>query len=420
MPEKLGLSCLFGFGAVTLQMFMMSLLGMRLTRSAILLPWVAVAAVNAIRFFRTPLKSPLRPPARVGSLALIALIALQTCYNFFRALIRPIEAYDAVAIYGLKAKMIYLSGGIGSGFFRSIALNFNGAHADYPLLIPLSKAWAYIFMGSFNDILVKAIFPLFFMSFLFIFYAALKRITQKTFPSVFFTFALASIKQFSDYSTIALADLSLGVYFAISVFYAYFWFRSRNMPFLTVSLISSVLCLWTKNEGSLLVLLVVFILLSYAVANAKSITKREIVPLSLYVLVIFAGFLSWGMFKSGISAVNENFNLSMVNFSNLTANLGKLPAILYEYQKQLFGFKKWNIVWILFIIVLFKEFRRAFSGDTKYVALIPFLFLLGYTFVYIFSAVEIDFFLRKTFSRFLLHILPITVFLIALLVKHET
>ena len=70
-----------------------------------------------------------------------------------------------------KAKIIYLAGGINKSFFTDIAANFQGAHADYPLLIPLSEAWVYTFLGSFNDILAKAIFPCFYLSFIFVFYA---------------------------------------------------------------------------------------------------------------------------------------------------------------------------------------------------------------------------------------------------------
>ncbi|MDD5136000.1 MAG: hypothetical protein PHN63_01475, partial [Candidatus Omnitrophica bacterium] len=35
-------------------------------------------------------------------------IILEVFYAFFRALIRPIESYDAVAIYAIKSKIFYL------------------------------------------------------------------------------------------------------------------------------------------------------------------------------------------------------------------------------------------------------------------------------------------------------------------------
>ena len=418
VAEKIGLSYLLGFGVITIQMFVMGLLGMRFTRLTILLPWVFVAVVNlawGLRGMRSAGGGPFR--FHVTDITLVALIALETCYNFFRALIKPIEAYDSVAIYGLKAKIMYLAGGIPSDFFRSLAVNFNGAHADYPLLIPLSETWVYTFLGSFNDILVKAIFPSLYASFLLIFYAVLKRITENRTLALLCTFALGSIKQFSDYATIGIADLALGVYFSVCIFYLYLWFKSRNGSFLNISLLGAILSLWTKNEGMLLALIAVFIFLSYVIANIKKIGKNEILHFFAYALVIFIATLSFSMFKSHNNLVNENFNFSMVTIRNLTANLNRLPMIFYEYQKQIFGFKKWNIIWIMSILILFKYFKSAFRGNLKYVTAAIFLFLLGYTSVYIFSAVELDFFLRKSFSRFLLHILPITVFWTVLLAK---
>ncbi|UCD55225.1 MAG: hypothetical protein JSV93_00060 [Candidatus Omnitrophota bacterium] len=415
--EKIGLSCLFGFGVISIQMFIMSLFKIGFTKFNILIPWAVAGAgfVLAHKRKQIPVPGIARErdlsPLRGNEIALICLIAFQALYNFFRALIKPIEAYDAVAIYGLKSKMIYLSGTVSGNFFQSLASNFYGAHPDYPLLIPLSETWFYTFIGKFDDLLVKAIFPIFYLSFILVFYAALKRITQSRGFSLLFTFALASVKQFSDYSTISYAELALGAYFAISLIYLYLWMRNRgNSSFLNISLIASLLCLWTKNEGTLLALMILFIFFFYIAMNIRKIGKTEILHFLIYALVVLVTIMSWSAFKNHHALVNENFNLSMVSVKDFIQNLNRIPAIIYEYQKQFFGFKKWNIVWILFIILLLKERETALSGDTKYVTLVFFLFGLGYALIYIFSTVEIRFFTQTTGSRFLLHILPVTIF----------
>ncbi|MCQ9207336.1 MAG: hypothetical protein NG740_05635 [Omnitrophica bacterium] len=419
--EKIGLSYLLGFGVITIQMFIMGLLGMRFTRLAILLPWVFVAAVNLARGLRRS-RSEGRGPFRfcVTDLALIALIALQTCYNFFRALIKPIEAYDSVAIYGLKAKIMHLAGGLPPDFFRALASNFHGAHPDYPLLIPLSEVWVYTFLGNFNDILVKAIFPLFYLSFILVFYAVLKRITENVRLSLLFTFALASIKQFSDYSTIGVADLVLGIYFGAALFYLYAWIKdNKNTQFLNISLIFSILCAWSKNEGIFLLYIVLSLLFLYLFSNIGKIPNRVKWHLALYALFAVALSLSWMAFKNYHGLVNENFDLAMLNIGRFITGLKKIPAIMYEYQKQFFGFKKWNIIWILFAFVLFKRARTAVSGNIRLITAAFLLFGLGYTLMYIFSAVEIAFFVRFTGSRFLLHILPVSVFWMAVIYSGE-
>jgi len=424
--EQAGLSYLLGTGVITVQMFIMSIIGIGYTRFSIFIPWVVVMMGTGLIIWRSGSKKPvpiLAFPPRVWrpfELVLICLITLQTLYNFFRALIRPIEAHDAVAIYGIKSKMIYLAGGITGEFFTKLASNFHGAHPDYPLLVPLSEVWVYTFLGQFNDILVKAIFPLSYLAFLFVFYAVLKRITEKPCIALLFTFLLATVKQFADFATIGVADLWLGIYFTIGILYLYLWFAEKKAGFLNISLLSIILAVWTKNEGMLLALIAVIIFLIYVAANFGKIKKQELAGVFAYPLLVILAIFSWSAFKHGLGLVNENFNFSMVNFGNLMSGLSKIPAILYEYQKQFFGPNRWNIIWILFFVVFVKEFKRVFSGDIKYVTLIFLLFALGYGSMYIFSTVGLGFFLTTTGSRFLLHILPVTVFWMALILdKHE-
>jgi len=425
--EQSGLSYLFGMGIISLQIFLMGACGISYTRVNVLAPWVFIAAINVLMSVRRHSDRKNRDTShfpvlkkRIGKwdVSLFFLIALQTAYNAFRALMRPIESYDAVAIHALKAKVIYLSGGVGENFFGNISSFFQGAHPDYPLLIPLSQAWVYTFLGNLNDILVKMIFPIFYLSFILVFYAVLKRITKSRLTALLFTFLLATVKQFSDYSTIGYTDLETGIYFAIGLFYLYLWFQEKEARFLAISLISSVLCLWTKNEGMLLALINVSVFLFYTLANIAKSKNRRILPFLLYAGVLACAILAWTGFKESRGLVNENFNLSMVSAGNLKVGLGKVPGILYEYQKQFFGFKKWNIIWILSFLVFLTGFKAAFSKNIKYVTAALFLFSIGYSAVYIFSAVDIKFFLHSTGSRFLLHILPVAVFWMALII-HE-
>ncbi len=427
--ETIGLSYLFGIGAISLEMFIMGFLGIQYTPFNILIVWFLIASIATLtkrkkRVYEKRL-SFLR--LNMAEYLLIFLISFQSLYNFFRALIKPVESYDAVGIYGLKAKMLFLAGGISGNFFKELAAFFHGAHPDYPLLIPLSQTWVYTFLGRFDDLAVKVIFPLFYISFLLVFYGALKRITKNRILALLFTFLLASVKQFSDYSTIAVADMELGIYFAVSIFYFYHWILGRYKKgsefYLSISLLGLLLALWTKNEGMLLSLITLCILIIYVFLQdlklkGQNASLKKIAQPIMYVLITSLFMLGWVVFKRRHGLINENFNLSMVNIENFFDGFSKIPAIIYEYQKQFFGFKKWNIVWILFAVIFIKEFKYIFSGNIKYISFSFVLFCAGYVLMYIFSAVEINFFVRFTGSRFLLHILPLVLFWMAVL-AHE-
>ena len=133
-------------------------------------------------------------------------ISFEVVYAFFRALVKPIEAYDAVAIYAIKSKIFYLAGAIPEEFFSRIAAIF--PHPDYPLNIPLAQTLGYWSMGVLNDQLIKLIFPLFFVGILALLYFAVRRFAGRTYALVF-AFLLASVPQFNAYAANAYLEVPL-------------------------------------------------------------------------------------------------------------------------------------------------------------------------------------------------------------------
>lgn len=421
--ETIGLSYMFGLGGITIQMFLMGVSNIAYTKINILIPWLFIGIITVLVLLRKNYfsKNPVRHIKEREKFSrleilLFSFISFQAVYNFLRAIAKPIESYDSVAIYGLKAKMIYLSGALDGSFFKSLISNFHGAHADYPLFTPLSEVWIYTFLGNFNDLIVKAIFPIFYIAFLLVFYSILKKVTKNRTVSLLFTFFLASIKQFSDYSTIGYADMQLGAFFMIGFSYLYLWFsRKDRTDFLGISLIALILSFWSKNEGLLLSLIALLVFFLYMCVHIKKTTKRDLFYFLFYTGVTLFMVIFWNIFKKHHGLINDDFNLSMVSVKGLIGNLNKIPVMLYEYQKQFFGLKKWNLVWVLFFFLLFKEFKNIFSKNIAYVTMVFILSTIGYSLIYMFSIVEIRFFLRTTASRFLLHILPVTLLWIALI-----
>lgn len=260
----------------------------------------------------------------------------------------------------------------------------------------------------------------YFLSFVIVFYFILKRSLGSRFIALLFTFVLVSIKQFNDYATIGMADLILGIYFCLSFFYLFLWIRNNNRHiFLVLSLIFSMLTLWTKNEGLILVAINGIILLLFLLRNRARWTKEILIPVFLFFLITIAIAFSWIGYRSYLGLVNENFNFSMMSFKTFISNFNKIPHMLYEYQRQIFGFKKWNIMWITILFLFVTRFKRCISRDVLYPTLTIIMFFAGYSFMYIFSTVEIKYFLRVTTSRFLLHILPLCIFWIAYMTKKD-
>lgn len=419
--ESIGLSFPLGIGLISIEMFILGLLGIKFKINSILIPWIAFIIYNVI-FSRAQFKRKINfkiKPFSNFEKVIFSFISFEVIYTFFRALIKPIEAYDSVAIYALKSKILYLAGTLPRDFFDKIANNFHGAHPDYPMLVPLSEAWFYVFTNNFNDFAVKFIFPTYFLSFAVIFYFTLKKISGNRFTALLFTFILISIKQFNDYATIGVADLILAINFSLSLLYLYLWMSNNKRIYIAVSLLYALLSIWTKNEGLLLTAINTVVLSMFFIRDKSKEMKKIPILIFIYFLVIFSVVCGWSYYKGSLGLVNENFNCSMLSFNAFISNTNKLLPIIYEFQKQIFGFKKWNILWILICFLFVAKLKYALSGRRLYFSLTMLLFFIGYTFMYLFSVVEIRYFTRTTTSRFLLHILPVCVFWIALMIKDD-
>ena len=417
-PELAGLSYLFGIGAISIEIFLFYISGIKLTTFYIILPWVILSIVNIPRY-----KVMANSPAGSGitrltivEKALIAMIALLIAYAFLMAMVRPIESYDSVAIWSLKAKVLYLTRAAPSDFFTALKMKFDGAHPDYPLLVPLSEVWFYIFRNNFNDLLVKVIFPLNFMAFLVLFYVFLRKALSGRTLALTFTFMLASIRQFSNYATNGYADLQMAIYASLTFLALYLWIRGKGDAYLPVAFFSCVFAFWTKNEGAV-VLLGFILVLAFQILGKIKNGKRAIEKYRGAILaaaILGTLFTAWSLFKGKMGLQNDIVNAQVLIKYNIADTLGRLAAIFYEYQRQAFGIKYWNLAWVLFILASVFGFRKLFSEERRYLTIPIFFILLCYTVIYLITPQDLVWHLRRSASRLLIHILPLALFYVAL------
>ena len=96
------------------------------------------------------------------------------------ALSQPLLSFDARAIWGMKARVIFSYGQIyGEDFFDPYRLH---AKQRYPLGIPLAQSFVYHMVGEVDDRLGKIIFPGFFLALCLSFYAALRQFFSRAIP----------------------------------------------------------------------------------------------------------------------------------------------------------------------------------------------------------------------------------------------
>ena len=415
--ETLALSYGIGIAAVSIQMALMSLFGIKFSILSIviwwvpLMVWVLFIVPGQRKIHRAGAATKKDKPFSGLEKFFMGVISFEILYAFFRTLIKPMESYDAIAIYALKSKIFYLDKMIPLNFFKNFA-NFV-PHIEYPLLIPLAEAQFYTFLGSLNDLLVKIIFPLYYAALLAIFYSILKRFLSRR-ASLFFTFLLATIPQVTDFATNGYADIPFAFYCCVSFFYLWLWLKAKDNSILILSFIFSVFAIWTKAEG------LVYALINAAVVIVCMIKERRIRSIgigyaAMSILAVIAYILAWRTI--GLS-VNTDFTGAQVPLtSKIMTGFNRMPAILYEYQIQFFGPKKWNIVWVLFILGFILGFKKIFLKDIFPVTLGILLIFSGYSIVYMLSSAPQGFgwHLSTSGSRLFIHFVPIIVLWLALL-----
>ena len=417
--ELAALSYGIGLGLVTVEMAALSFFSIKFNIFSLTIFWTPFITAALLVSFKKNIFSFSQDTAANGKpLSLwekffISGITVEVFYAFFRALIRPIEAYDAIAIYGIKSKIFFLAKSIPQGFFT----NFKDfvPHIEYPLLIPLAETSFYTFLNSLNDVLVKILFPLYYLAILMVLYYVCRRFLERK-TALLFIFLLATVPQFADYASNGYADLPLAFYCSTSIFYLYLWAREKENSFLILSLILSALGIWTKGEG-LMFACINMLLVSVCVIRERKFSKSA----ATYIVVLFAAVACYMFTTLKLFGTLPQSDFSKpgtaVQLKNLL-DMKRISVILYQYQIQLFGPKKWNIALVLFVAGFILGFKKAFLKNIFAVTLAILLAFLGYTAVYMISP-DLQWHLEKSVSRLLIHFLPVVILWLALMFKEE-
>ena len=272
-------------------------------------------------------------------------------------------------------------------------------------------------MNNFNDLLVKVLFPLNFLAFIAVFYSFLKKALSNRLFALLFTFMLISIRQFGNYATNGYADMPMAVYASLTFLALYLWAGENNPVYFQTAFFACLFAMWTKNEGAIVLLGFIVILLVRIFAQNRNTGMRVFLNYKSAIfaaLILGALFISWSVFKSSMGIKNDVVNAQTFIKYDPFNILKRSFVILYEYQRQLFGIKYWNLSWAAFIILAGLGCKKLFSEANRYITIPIFFTLLCYTAIYLITPQNVEWQLRRSASRLLIHILPLVIFYIGM------
>ncbi len=417
--EKLAVSYCLGVGILTFIMFLIGAFGLPMDLRGILiacsvffvLPLVLVARkLTAPRFGAAAFVAKLKS-LKWYEWLFSGLILLRICFSYFSALIKPIGDVDAFANWSLRAKVFFFAHGLSLG--KTHGYYAGGGQPNYPINIPLFETWIYTVLGTWNDLLVKAIFPTFLLALVIIFYYSMRRMYGRSL-SLFSTYLLTTLPLLVYHSSSSYTDFPLCVYFSSSVFFLISYLESRDRRHLIISALLAGIGAWTKNEGFYLMIVgAATFALCFAMQkkDLKTTTKEVLV----YVLIGSVFKVSWSLFKLIYRVPKEIWQ--NIEYGKAIECLSRIPVILERFYKRFFFYGNWNIAWFMFVVMFIIMLLPANKNPSKPRQLCSFLICL-----FCFSAFVLIYYITPnytwlldgtTVNRNTLLIMPVVIFFIS-------
>jgi 4-amino-4-deoxy-L-arabinose transferase-like glycosyltransferase len=317
--------------------------------------------------------------------------------------------FDALAIWAWKAKVFFFEKLRAFKIDSPLFLG-GGSHINYPLHLPLLMTWTYFWLGKANDVLVNLIFALYFISLLGLFYFSLRNFLSRQI-SLIFTMFLSTLPLLNYHGFNAYADLPLTFYFTTSAIFLIRYFQEKRSAWPILAGLFAGLAGWTKNEGLMLAIILFIVFIIYLIKEKK--LKANFKHFLFYILSSAFLLLPWLIFKKIFHLGFSNLEPGALVFDRF--HLEVLPEIF----KQTFFYHSFHLWPGIFVLVLIFYWPQLKKYQNFYLFLIILGSLIAYFILYFFTPTS-QFLLGGTvLGRNLMTIIPLTIFLSALLINPE-
>jgi hypothetical protein len=335
------------------------------------------------------------------------LLVLVLAFATLRAMLYPIWAWDAVATWGCKARVFYVT--------RGVDLTCIEAHNYYPNLLPLLLSYLYFCLGRVNDYLVNAVFPLWGGLLLTLLYSCSRRLGLSRRQALGLAAFLAlNGTVFIVHLYIAYADLPVAFFALGAAGLMYLWLTDtapRGSLFLSAVMMAGLA--WCKYEGPpLAATLLLAAILTLAWLRPADWLRR-LGLLAIPAAGLLAGFLPWRLFSLQHHIAIGSDHIQSFYPQQLIAAFSYLAAGLA--QPFYFG-----ILWPALILALILSGPRLWRSPRLFLALFLGGNLLAIILAYAVvptSAAEFPAYVRATLDRLLLHISPCAALFLGLVIR---
>jgi len=407
-------ACSFGVGATVLTLWMLALTwrGLLFSLGLILGPPLVLAIVilltprgrAALTQDFSSWRPRFSPNLRSWDWLFLGLLGAVLAFALLRAMLYPMWAWDAIATWGCKARIFYVT--------RGVDLTCIDAHNYYPNLLPLLLSYLYFCLGQVNDYLVSGVFPLWGGLLLGLLYSLSLRLGLSRRQALGLTaFLVLNGTVFIVHLYIAYADLPLAFFALGAAGLLYLWLSDtapRGSLALTAALLAGMA--WCKYEGPpLAATLLLAATLTLAWLRPAG-WRRRLGLLLIPAAGLLAGYLPWRLFSMQHDLVIGADHIQSFYPQQFTAGVSYLLAGLA--QPYYFG-----VLWPALLLACIFSGPRLWRSPRLFLALFLGGNLLAIILAYAVaptSPAEFPSYVRATLDRLLLHITPVAALLLGL------
>lgn len=365
---------LVGLGLFTFELFVSSWLGVRITNYSI---WVSIllmmAITLAITFFRKLGFSFTKIKLSRFEILGISIISIVLLISFVMSIYYPITAWDALALYDFRAKVI-----AEAGYFVQISGMYN-YFSHYPIHTSLIHSIIYL-TGGLNP---QFIYSVYLMAFATIFFSFLKERTSNI-VAIIATLTLVTTPEIFEHSTLAYTNLPYTVLYVSGIIYIYFALLKENDGYLFISSILIALSTWVRSDLPFWITGILF-------ALYYSIRHKRVKPFLTYLIPFALIQQIWNRFAAmsfgnGYSTSGQLTDAGSSLLKNL--DLGRLFEISnYIYINVI---STWGALFVLFMVCVIVNILKNRNNTLIFLAIIivNMLGLFVGTYVFSFKVVE--------------------------------
>ena len=341
------LAWLLGSGIVSLLLWLFGTFCSGLTLQAIVV--IACLAFGILGWRakqRVAARFALTLPANLIEWFLASLVLVEFAILFFVSFKHTL-GWDGLLNWEIKARYAFLNGGvIPASYYSSGGRAFS--HPEYPLGIPFTELWLYLWMGEPNQFWVKIIFPIFYAACALLLAFLTARLSGKRWPGLLVAALLPFVPSVSASPggiVSGYVDFPIGVFYLAALGYLLCWFKDGARCHIFAFAACATLLPWIKSEG--IILWFVLALLGLALSLYRSLARQFVLALVPGLFII----IGW-RFYLHLVHIFPHSDFSHPTLTVVRGNLGRLVNIVSVLFVEMSQSVHWSIVWLLATVAL--------------------------------------------------------------------